>query len=103
MLTSSSEGSAVTSIFIAACKILALWGPFADPFQIFRCQFQIPRRSPRSFAALKNNLHPTSFVTEKDMCTYAQVMKSSNVRGLRFLGRAKRSGGARALLRIDSQ
>jgi hypothetical protein len=54
-----------------------------------RHQFQIPRRRPRPFAALKNNLHTASFVTEKDMCTYAQVIKGSNERGLRFFSRTQ--------------
>jgi len=33
------------------------------------------------FAALKKNLHTASFVTEKDMCAYAQMVKDSIERG----------------------
>ena len=52
---------------------------------------------------LKNNFHTASFVTEKDMCTYAQMMKESIERGLKFLGRAQRSDGAEIPLRFDNQ
>ena|SRR5689334_9486378 len=103
---SLSNGS-ITSVSFVNFRTVkqggVLWGPFADPFQILRCQFQIPRRKPRPFAALKNNLHTASFVTEKDMCMYAQMMIGSIERGLRFLGRAQCSDGARALLRLDIQ
>jgi len=58
---------------------------------------------PRPFAAFKNNLHTASFVTEKGMCTYTQMMKGSIERGLRFLGLAQRSDGASPLLSFDSQ
>jgi hypothetical protein len=52
---------------------------------------------------LKNNFHSASFVTEKDMCAYAQMMKEATKRGLKFLGRAQRSDGAGLPLRFDNQ
>ena len=75
----------------------------AQPVPNFEAPIPNSALEASRICGLKNDLHTTSFATEKDMCTYAQMIKEAIERGLKFLGRAQCSDGAELLLRFDSK